>query len=385
MISKPDQQTFLSQHALDGNWDRYQQLLADITIADVEKALSAKAGSYTFDKLLALVSPAAENHLEEMAQRSRDLTIQRFGPTIKLYAPLYVSNYCSNSCVYCGFNRQTEFERKRLTVAEAVAEAEIIAAEGFRDILLVSSEDRGHITIDYLCELARKLRGKFSSIGVEIYQCSSKEYANLFAAGIEAVTVYQETYNRTAYAKFHPAGSKADYDMRLQAPSDAAAGKMRQIGLGSLLGLNDWRIETLALGEHGHFLMKRYWQSRISFSFPRLRPAMDVKAPVFENPVSDKNLVQMITALRLCFADAGLVLSTRESPDLRDKLMPLGITRMSAGSRTEPGGYSEHGKAVEQFQISDDRTPAEVAKVIRNQGFEAVWKDWDSAFNKKDS
>ncbi|MCK4959846.1 MAG: radical SAM protein, partial [Planctomycetes bacterium] len=252
MTSKPDKQTFLSQHGLDGNWDRCQQLLNNVTSEDVEKALSAKAGSYTFDKLLALVSPAAEDHLEEMARRSRDLTIQRFGPTIKLYAPLYVSNYCSNSCVYCGFNRQTKFKRKRLTVAEAAAEAEIIAAEGFRDILLVSSEDRGHIRIDYLCELARNLRDKFSSIGVEIYQCSRDEYAKLFDAGIEAVTVYQETYNRTAYAKFHPAGTKADYDMRLQAPFDAAAGKMRQIGLGALLGLDDWRIETLALGVHGH-------------------------------------------------------------------------------------------------------------------------------------
>jgi 2-iminoacetate synthase len=353
-----------------------------VTSSDVERVLSQRAGVYSFEKLITLISPAAGDYLEDMAVAARQLTIQRFGRTIQLYAPLYVSNFCSNSCVYCGFNKQTVFDRRRLTVDEAVADAEIIGAEGFRDILLVSSEDRKFISVDYLCELAGRLRGKFSSIGVEIYQLTQDEYAKLFAAGVDSVTLYQETYDRGDYAKFHPAGAKADYDKRLETPSLAAAAGMRQIGLGALLGLTDWRGEVLGLAEHGHFLMKRYWQSRVSFSFPRMRPAHDVQASEFEHMVSDKELVQMVLALRLVFADAGLVLSTRESSEFRDSMIGLGITRMSAGSRTEPGGYSEHGAAVEQFQISDDRSAAKVAEVIKSKGFEAVWKDWDSAFTR---
>lgn len=352
-----------------------------ITKRDVERALSEIPGTYNLRKLITLISPAAENYLEDMARLAHQLTIQRFGRTIRLYAPLYLSNYCTNSCRYCGFNGENDFERTRLSIDEAIEEAEIIASEGFKDLLLVSSEDRKAISIEYLIELTRRLRNKFSSISIEIYQMNSSEYAQLFKAGIEGVTLYQETYDRRTYAHYHLSGPKSDYDMRLKAADSIADAGMREIGLGILLGLSDWRVETLALAEHAHYLVKRYWQSHISFSFPRLRPAFKVDDVHFRF-FSDKNLVQMITALRLCFADAGIVLSTRERACLRDHLMKLGITKVSAGSRTNPGGYSKHIDTTEQFEISDNRSPAQVSEIIKQQGFEPVWKDWDVAFMK---
>lgn len=375
-----DIKTILAGKGLDGNSKSWLQRLEKIRPADVERALSEPAGSYNLEKLVALVSPAAENYLEQMAQLAHQLTIQRFGRTIRLYAPLYLSNYCTNSCRYCGFNRQHKFDRTRLTIDRALEDAQVIASEGFRDILLVSSEDRKFITVDYLAELAGKLRSRFSSISMEVYQMTKTKYAELFKAGIEGVTLYQETYDRSSYQHYHPGGSKSDYDDRLNTPDRIAAAGMREIGLGALLGLTNWRIETLALAEHAHYLIKRYWQSHVSFSFPRLRPAHEVEGSQFSYLLSDKNLVQMITALRLCFADLGLVLSTRERASLRDHLLNLGITKMSAGSKTNPGGYSGQSKAVEQFEINDNRSPAEVAAVIKQAGFEPVWKDWDSAF-----
>jgi len=375
-----DIRTILAEKGLDGDGRRWHQRLENIHPDDVEMALSEPAGSYNFEKLLTLISPAAENYLEEMAQFAHQLTVQRFGRTIRLYAPLYLSNDCINSCRYCGFNKENKFERTRLTIDQAVEEANIIASEGFRDILLVSSEDRQFVSVDYLAELARKLRGKFASISIEVYQMSSAEYAELFEAGIEGVTLYQETYDCEAYRYYHPSGPKSDFDNRLDAPDHIAAAGMREVGLGVLLGLTDWRIETLALAEHAHYLIKRYWQSHVSFSFPRLRPAYEIGCSQFRHLLSDKNLVQMITALRLCFADTGLVLSTRERAELRDHLVKLGITKLSAGSKTNPGGYSGHSGAIEQFEIDDNRSPAHVAAMIKQQGFEPVWKDWDIAF-----
>jgi len=377
-----DIKAILAQKNLDGNGQFWQKQLDKISSSDVERVLSGPMGHYSLEKLSALISPAAEDYLEEMAQLARQLTIQRFGSTIRLYAPLYLSNFCANSCRYCGFNRENKFERTRLTIGQAISEAELIAAEGFRDILLVSSEDKNFITVDYLAELAGKLREKFCAVSMEVYPTSSTEYARLFAAGIEGVTLYQETYDREAYRYYHPKGPKSDYDNRLNAPDRIAAAGMREVGVGALLGLTDWRTETLALAEHAHYLIKRYWQSHISFSFPRLRPAHEVEGSQFKHLLSNKNLVQMITALRLCFADAGLVLSTREGAQLRNHLIKVGITKLSAGSKTNPGGYSGRTGTTKQFEIDDNRSPAQVAAMIRAQGFEPVWKDWDSNFNK---
>lgn len=377
-----DIKTILAEKGLDGNGELWRDRLAKVSTGDVEKALSGHEAPYNFEKLFALISPAAEDYLEEMAQLAQQLTIQRFGRTIRLYAPLYLSNCCVNSCRYCGFNKENKFERTRLTIEQAVTEADIIASEGFRDILLVSSEDRKFISAEYLAELARKLRSKFCSISIEVYQMGTVEYARLFEAGIEGVALYQETYDREAYAHYHPSGPKSDYDNRLDAPDHIAVAGMREIGVGALLGLADWRVETLALGEHVHYLAKRYWQSHVSVSFPRIRPAANVDGSRFTHLLSDRNLVQMIIALRLCFADVGLVLSTRERTELRDRLIKLGITKMSAGSKTNPGGYSQRHGAVEQFEVDDTRSPAQVAAMIRVKGLEPVWKDWDSAFVK---
>ena len=368
----------LAEKGLDGNSRYWRQRLAEVSDRQVEQALAMPAGLYRPEKLLALVSPAAERYLEQMARQARRLTIQRFGKTVRLYAPLYLSNYCVNSCRYCGFNSKLSFERTRLTVEQAVKEAELIASQGLRDILLVSSEDRRFIGVDYLSELARKLRERFSFIAMEIYSLSRAGYERLFKAGIEGVTLYQETYDRGLYRYYHPAGPKADYDDRLDAPGRIGSAGMREIGLGVLLGLGDWRIESLALAEHAHYLMRRYWRSHISFSFPRIRPASAVSDRQFRR-LSDRNLVQMITALRLCFGDAGLVLSTREPAWLRDRLIGLGITKTSAGSKTSPGGYCGGG-SLRQFEVDDNRRVCEVADAIRSSGLEPVWKDWDRGF-----
>ncbi len=372
--------SILTLRGLDRKYSQWSNALNNFTESDVKGALSSQPGVYRPEKLMVLVSPAARGHLEQMAQLAHQLTVQRFGKTIKLYVPLYLSNYCSSSCRYCGFNVDNKIERKRLTIEEALEQADIIANEGFRDILLVSSEDRNYITVEYLCELSKQLRKKFSCVSIEVYQMTAAEYSELFAAGIEGVTLYQETYDRDVYKYYHPAGLKTDYGQRLNVADDMAAAGMREIGLGALLGLADWRVETLALGEHAHYLMKRYWQSHISISFPRIRPASHVDGQQFEHLLSDKDMVQMMLALRLCFADVGLVLSTREPASLRDNMVSLGITRMSAGSKTSPGGYCKTEHALEQFDVNDSRSASQIAEMLRERGLDAVWKDWDCGF-----
>ncbi len=370
-----------TRHSVFGERDTWQDRLDAVTCHDVEQALQATPGIYRPNRLLTLIAPAAQAYLEDMANAAHRLTVQRFGKTISLYAPLYVSNYCCNQCLYCGFNCNNEYERCRLTVEEAVNEARIIHKEGFTDLLLVSSEDRQFITVGYLCELAQQLRGMFSSLSLEIHQLETSEYKQLFEAGVDGVTLYQETYDPEVYAQYHLKGPKSDFNRRLRACDSFGLAGMRKLGLGVLLGLTDWRLEALALGMHGHYLMKQFWRSKISFSFPRLRPANKVQAQQFDHLMSDQDLVQMLLALRLCFADAGLVISTRESARLRDAMVPLGVTKMSAGSKTNPGGYGQKDKTLEQFAIDDTRCPAEVAHMLKTKGIEPVWKDWDTGFH----
>ncbi len=370
----------LLQKQLDGSGDIWREKIDRVMEADVEKALAMPVGVFSLERLIVLISPAARKYLEQMAQAANRLTIQRFGRAVRMYAPLYVSNYCNNGCRYCGFNRTHHYQRTRLTIDQAMKEADVIASEGFRDILLVSGEDRKFIDVDYLVELTQRLREKFSYIAAEIYQLEPEEYEKLSKAGVAGVTIYQETYDREQYKYWHQAGKKADYDRRLIAADSICSAGMREIGLGVLLGLKDWRIETLAMGLHANYLMKRYWKSHVSFSFPRIRPATEVERAQFEYLMPDEDLVQMVTALRLCFADAGEVISTRESALFRDNLIKIGITKTSAGSKTNPGGYSEVKDATEQFKVNDDRSPELVTKAIKQAGFEPVWKDWDRAF-----
>jgi len=375
-----DIRTILAQKQLDLPGDQWFRMLDSVGAEDVAAVLAAPPGRYRLERLLVLLSPAAEAYLEEMAQQARRLTIQRFGKTIQLYAPLYVSNYCLNNCRYCGYSASATGDYTRLSVDEALAEADIIASQGLRHILLVSGEDPEFVTVEYLARLTEGLRSKFSSISAEIYPMNQSDYERLFAAGIDGVTLYQETYNRHLYSRYHVSGPKSDYDYRLQTHDRTASAGMRRLGLGVLLGLGDWRIETLALAEHAAWLMKKHWRAQVSFSFPRLRPAYHAACD-FGHPVTDKDLVWMMLALRLCFADAGIVLSTRESAALRDSLAGLCVTRMSAGSKTSPGGYGRRIHSRRQFEIDDDRAPREVAAMIRSSGRECVWKDWDAAFS----
>lgn len=369
--------TALAEAGLDRIPPGWPAPLERFRVEDVRAALAHPPAPFRPERLAAFLSPAAGEALEEMAQAARALTEQRFGRTMALYAPLYVSNYCINRCVYCGFNACTHAERRRLSVEEALADARIIREEGFRDILLVSGEDPGYVTTDYLATLARELRALFASVSVEIYPLDEAGYQRLFAAGVDGVTLYQETYDRDTYARVHD-GPKADYDARLAAQEAAARAGMRRLGLGALLGLADWRYETFALAIHARTLMKHFWRARIAFSFPRIREAASVDLRQF-CPVTDRDLAQMMVALRLSFPDAALVLSTREAPGLRDHLLPLGITQISAGSRTTPGGYGG-SQATEQFAVSDTRSAREVVDHLARSGYDPVWKDWDSGF-----
>lgn len=370
----------LEQAGLTGKKTDWPEFIDSFSDADVGRELAA-APRFSLRRLAVFLSSAANGRLEDMAAAARALTLRRFGRVVTLFAPLYVSNFCLNRCKYCGFHSSQS--RRRLSVDEAMSEAAVIADEGFRDILLVSGEDPHFISVEYLAELATRLRtGRlFSSVSAEIAALDFTAYQRLADAGVEGITMFQETYDRNVFAEWHD-GPKADYGKRLLAQEAAAAAGMRRSGLGVLLGLNDWRFETLAMAVHADTLTKAYWRSRVSFSFPRIRPANDVDAQRFQHLVNDRDLVRMMVALRLCFPDAGMTLSTRETAELRNHLIPLCITNVSAGSKTSPGGYAETiPSATEQFEVADIRGPAEVAEWLARANYEPVWKDWDVAFH----
>jgi 2-iminoacetate synthase len=356
---------------------RVRELIASADGAAVEGALRRE--TLTDKGLAALLSPAAVPFLEPLARRSATLTRQRFGKVMQFYAPLYVSNVCVNACAYCGFNCRNTVQRKRLSLAAAVREAEYLAHEGFQHLLLVSGEDPHGTPVEYFVELAQRLRGRFASLAIEIYPLSTADYARLVAAGVDSLTVYQETYDAVAYPQFHPAGPKSDFLSRLGAVERGALGGIPFLGIGALLGLGDWRTEIFYVGMHAQYLRQRYWRQHVSVSFPRLRPAAGGFQP--RNPVSDADFVQILCALRLFLPDAGLVLSTREPAALRDCLAPLGITRMSAGSRTNPGGYAEETGAEGQFEVADPRSLPEVKAVIERLGLDPICKDWDASYH----
>jgi len=349
--------------------------LASTTAAEVESAL--RRPSLADREVAALFSPAADAHLEAMAQRSCALTQRRFGKVVVLYAPLYLSNECVNRCIYCGFSGELAIPRTTLTPAQALAQAELLRAEGFRHILLVSGESRRHVGMDYLVEVVRGLRPRFDSISIEIHPLDEEEYRALALEGVDGLALYQEAYYPDRYLECHPAGPKRSYRNRLDAIERGGRSGLRSLGIGALLGLDDWRLEATLLALHGRHLARRFWQSRVAVSFPRIRDAASCYHP--DHLVTDRDLAHTICALRLALPDAELVLSTREPPRLRDRLVPLGITRMSAGSRTSPGGYgapaADHEGA--QFEIEDLRSPAEVSRAVAALGYEPVWKDFD--------
>ncbi len=350
-------------------------------------------------KFAALLEPATDARLEAMARESQTLTRRHFGKAIRLFAPLYVSNECINNCAYCGFSRDNAILRVTLEIDSVVKEARHLAKEGFRNILLVAGEHPKFVSNGYLERCVRALADEIPSVSLEVAPMEANEYAGLVRAGAEGLIVYQETYDRAAYAEFHTAGPKKDFDWRLACPERAYAGGFRRIGIGALFGLAPWHAEALALAAHLDLLLRRCWKAQFTVSLPRLRPCAGEFQPRF--PLPDRDFVQLVCALRICFPQVGIVLSTREPADLRDALLPLGITMMSAGSHTEPGGYTGQGKetlhltvagrqfapdsttiganATEQFSIADNRSPAQIATLLRARGFDPVWKDWDPA------
>lgn len=324
---------------------------------------------------LALLSPGAENCLEPMAQRAHRLTVQHFGRVIFLYTPLYLANYCVNRCVYCGFQAGNSLERKKLSFSEVEREAEIIAASGLKHILILTGESRRQSPVSYIKECVGVLKKYFTSISIEIYPLEEREYAELISAGVDGMTIYQEVYDEKVYAELHPAGPKRNYRYRLEAPERACRAGIRTVNVGALLGLNSWRREAFFTGLHADYLQNMFPEVEVSISPPRMRPHLGGFRP--RVAVTDKNLVQYITAFRLFMPRGGITISTRERAELRDRLIKLGATRMSAGSCTAVGGRSSLDSAG-QFEISDGRNVPEMAGALYAQGYQPVYKDWQT-------
>ena len=352
------------------------------------------------ERFAAMLEPKAPAQIEAMAHESRQITRRNFGRTMRLFAPLYVSNECVNNCSYCGFSRDNNaILRVTLTIDQVIREAQHLLDKGFRNILLVAGEHPRFVSDGYLEECIRALRDVVPTIGIEVGPMEAPEYEQMVKAGAEGLVVYQETYDREVYEQMHTAGPKKDFDWRLACPERGYAGGFRRIGIGALFGLSDWRLEALRLAAHLEHLYKHCWKSSFTVAFPRLRPAAGGFKPMTDFP--DWALVQTICAFRLTFPEVGIVLSTREPAPLRDALAPLGITMMSAGSHTEPGGYTGAGsddlhltvrgrrveleattgrtRAEGQFGIADERSPQGVAEMLRARGLDPVWKDWDPA------
>src|SRR5881296_4230608 len=266
-----------------------------------------------------LISPKSDQKLEAMAQTSRSLTRQNFGRTMRLFAPLYLSNECINNCRYCGFSRDNPILRVTLDVDEVVAEGQHLAHQGFRQILLVAGEHPKFVSRDYLAECVRALAPDFSSIAIEVGPMETEDYVPIVEAGAEGLVVYQETYNRGVYAELHTAGPKRDFNFRLECAERGYAAGFRRIGIGALFGLWRWQDEAIALAAHLEYLLNRCWQADITVSLPRLRPAAGGFKPLFS--ISDRELAQLVCALRISFPQVGIVLSTRERPSLRDALV----------------------------------------------------------------
>lgn len=324
-----------------------------------------------------LLSPKAEIYLEEMAEISHNITLQRFGKTIRIYAPIYLSNYCTNSCIYCGFNRKNTIPRVALSLDDIKKEAEIVASNGIKTVILVTGDNMKKFSFDMLLQSIKLCAEYFPLVSIEVPSLTFEQYQELHNAGADGLTMFQETYIESLYPLFHPAGPKADYLYRLDTPERAAQAGMRFIGLGALLGLTDYRIDTFYMCLHAKYLSKKYWRSLISSSFPRIRYAAGEYKPEYN--VTDKNLLQLIFAYRIFLHDAGINISTREPAPLRDKLIYLGATIMSAGSKTEPGGYSAACEDAAQFSIEDNRSVAEFCSSIKRLGFDPVLKDWDNS------
>ncbi|HEY5715342.1 MAG TPA: 2-iminoacetate synthase ThiH [Psychromonas sp.] len=369
-----------SEQIKNYQWDDVGLSIYSKNANDVHRALSKVR--LDLEDFKALISPAAEPFLEQMAQKSQQLTQQRFGKTMQFYIPLYLSNMCSNICTYCGFSMHNAIRRTTLDMEQVEQECLAIKKMGFAHILLVTGESERKVGVEYFKQVLPIIKKYFAHISIEVQPLDQHEYEVLIDYGVDAVLVYQETYNPVTYAQHHLKGKKSDFNYRLDTHDRLGKAGIHKMGLGCLIGLEEWRSDCFYVAAHLNYLEKKYWQSHYTISFPRLRPCeggMEIKSVM-----EDKQLVQLICAFRLFNPEVELSLSTRESEHFRDHVLPLGITSVSAGSSTQPGGYAETSlKALEQFEISDERSPAEMANMIKAKGYEAVWKGWDHSLTGK--
>lgn len=358
------------------DWNEIGQFIYSRNEVDVKQAILKE--KLNVEDFCALLSPAAENYLEDMAVKAHQITNQRFGKTIKIYIPMYVSNECVNSCLYCGFSMKNKFHRKTLSLDEVKRELEVIKKTGIKHLLICSGEHPKKVSLDYLRSVVREVKKDFSSVIIEVQPLDEEDYRTLYKEGADTLAIYQETYNMATYDKVHLGGKKKDFKYRLLSPERAANAGFRSVGIAALMGLSDFRIDEFFVGLHANYLMKKFWKTHITVSFPRIRHAEGEFKP--EYTITDKNLVQSMLALRLFLNDVGLVISTREPADFRDRLMRLGATQMSAGSKTNPGGYAAGETEGKQFDVEDTRSAEEFIEAVKKNGFEPVLKDWDSEF-----
>lgn len=357
------------------NWDEIKSCIYSKTAGDVEIALTKQ--KLSIDDFMAMISPAGIPYLEQMAVLSQKYTRQRFGKTVQFYVPLYLTNSCINHCIYCGFNHNNDIKRIILTDDQIMKEVEAIKQIGdFQHILLVTGENPRDAGVDYIENAIRLVKPYFSSISIEVQPLKELEYKQLIDAGLNAVYCYQETYNKDRYTIYHPKGMKSKFDWRLDSFDRMGRAGVHKVGLGVLIGLEDWRTDATMMALHLQYLQKTYWQTKYSISFPRMRPheGDDFQPNVI---MEDKELAQIIFAFRIFDHDVEMALSTREEAQFRDHMTTLGITSLSAGSKTDPGGYAVYRSELEQFSVNDSRTPSDVLQAVKNQGYEVVWKDWD--------
>ena len=363
------------------SWEETTKQIYDKTDTDVRRALAKE--HCTIDDFMALVSPAAIPHLEEMATLSKHYTEERFGHTMSLFIPLYLTNSCTNSCVYCGFHISNPMPRTILTFEEMENEFKAIKQLGpFKNILLVTGENPAKAGVPYLSKALDIAKRYFANLKIEVMPLKAEEYQKLTEHGLNGVICFQETYNKNRYNVYHPRGMKAKFDWRVDAPDRMGQAGIHSIGMGVLIGLEDWRTDVTFLARHLRYLQRTYWKTKYSMNFPRMRPAEN---DGFQPNVimTDKELAQLTFAMRIFDHDVDISYSTRETPFIRDHMARLGVTTMSAESKTEPGGYFTYPQALEQFAVSDERTALEVATSLSAQGIEPVWKDWDASFDLK--
>ncbi|SMF03783.1 2-iminoacetate synthase ThiH [Desulfovibrio gilichinskyi] len=345
---------------------------AAVTAEDVKRAINAE--SPDADDFLAMISPAAVPFIEEMAQKASKLTVQYFGKTIQMFTPLYLSNYCTNRCIYCGFNTKNNIKRDHLEPHQVEEEAKAIAATGMKQLLILTGDARAKASPEYLQSCVKILSKYFPSVSIEIYAMDVEEYADLIKVGVDGMTMFQETYNEELYPTLHPAGPKKDFRYRLDAPERSCKAGMRVVNIGALLGLDDWRKDSLLTGLHAAYLQRKYPNVDIAVSLPRMRPHAGSFQPA--SIASDRDMVQNMLALRIFLPRLGITVSTRENPEFREQILPLGVTKMSAGVSTEVGGHTQKGEKVGQFEISDGRSAEEMCAALKKHGYQPVFKDW---------